>query len=69
MGIYTEAVQKLYVAYFNRPADPSGLEYWENVVANNNGSTAAISAAFSQSPEYKAAFALMNNDQIVNTII
>lgn len=68
MGIYTQSVQQLYVAYFSRPADPSGLQYWEGVVAQNNGSTAAVSAAFSQSPEYTAAFAGMNNNQIVNQI-
>ncbi|WP_340122816.1 DUF4214 domain-containing protein [Methylobacter svalbardensis] len=68
MGIYTDSVQKLYVAYFNRPADPAGLAYWEGVVANNAGNTAPISAAFSQSPEYVAAFAGMSNVAVVNTI-
>jgi len=68
MGIYTQAVQQLYVAYFNRPADPSGLAYWENVTAAQGGSTAAISTAFSQSAEYQAKYANMNNDQIVNTV-
>ena len=68
MGIYTEAVQKLYVAYFSRPADPAGLTYWEGVVAAANGSTAAVSAAFAASAEYKASFAGMTEYQIVNTI-
>lgn len=68
MGIYTEAIQKLYVAYFSRPADPAGLTYWEGVVAAANGSTAAVSAAFAASAEYKAAFAGMTQYQIVNTI-
>jgi hypothetical protein len=57
MGIYTDAVQKLYVAYFNRPADAAGLTYWEGVVAAAKGSTAAVSAAFAASDEYKAAYA------------
>jgi trimeric autotransporter adhesin len=65
MGIYTEAVQKLYVAYFNRPADVAGLTYWENVVANAKGSTAAVSAAFSTSAEYKAAYAGMDAGHVV----
>jgi hypothetical protein len=57
MGVYTEAVQKLYVAYFNRPADAAGLSYWEGVVGQANGSTAAVSAAFAASAEYKDAYA------------
>jgi hypothetical protein len=68
MGIYTEAVQKLYVAYFNRPADVAGLTYWENVVANAKGSTAAVSAAFSTSAEYKAAYAGMDAGHVVATV-
>ena len=28
MGINSEQIQKLYIAYFGRPADPSGVQYW-----------------------------------------
>lgn len=65
MGVYTSAVQQLYVAYFNRPADVAGLAYWEGVVANANGSTAAVSAAFAASAEYKAAYANMDAYHVV----
>jgi hypothetical protein len=65
MGVYTEAVQKLYVAYFNRPADAAGLTYWEGVVAANKGSTAAVSASFAASAEYKAAYAGMDEYHVV----
>jgi hypothetical protein len=68
MGIYTTAVEKLYVAYFNRPADAAGLTYWEGVVAKANGSTAAVSAAFAASDEYKAAFAGQNEYSVVATV-
>ncbi len=27
---YYETVQKMYIGYFGRPADPDGLAYWEN---------------------------------------
>jgi trimeric autotransporter adhesin len=65
MGVYTAAVQQLYVAYFNRPADVAGLAYWEGVVANAKGSTAAVSAAFAGSAEYKAAYANMDAYHVV----
>ncbi|MGH8854394.1 MAG: DUF4214 domain-containing protein [Telluria sp.] len=68
MGIHTEAVQKLYVAYFNRPADFEGLAFWEGVVAGANGSTAAVSAAFAASQEYKDTYAGKSPYQIVNAI-
>jgi len=68
MGIYTEAVQELYVAYFSRPADAAGLAYWETVVASMNGDTSAVSQAFAASQEYTDTFAGQSQYQIVNTI-
>jgi len=68
MGVYTAAVQQLYVAYFNRPADVSGLAYWEGVVAKANGSTAAVSGAFAASDEYKAAYAGQDAYHVVATV-
>ena len=62
------AVQKLYVAYFNRPADTLGLNYWVSVVAANGGSTALVSAAFAASPEYAATYAGMSTAARVDAI-
>lgn len=68
VNTHVEAVQKLYVAYFNRPADYAGLEYWTNVVEAQKGSTTAVSAAFAAEAEYKTAFAGMTNAQVVNQV-
>jgi hypothetical protein len=65
---YYENIQKLYVAYFNRPADVAGLAYWEGVVETANGNTASVSAAFANEAEYKTAFAGMSNADIVNKV-
>lgn len=65
---HVTAVQQLYVAYFNRPADTAGLEYWTNVVEAQKGSTAAVSAAFAAEAEYKTAYANMTNAQVVNQV-
>jgi len=65
---HVAAVQQLYVAYFNRPADYAGLDYWTNVVAANNGNTTAVSAAFAGAAEYKAEYANLNNAAIVSKI-
>jgi S-layer protein len=61
-------VQQLYVAYFNRPADLGGLNYWASVIAAQGGSTAAVSAAFAKSPEYTTAFAGKSSYETVNQI-
>ena len=61
-------VQQLYVAYFNRPADTAGLNYWTSVVTAAGGSTTAVSAAFSQSAEYRAAYAGLSSTLIVDTV-
>jgi len=65
---HVAAVQELYVAYFGRPADVAGLDYWTNVVEAQAGSTAAVSASFATQPEYVVAFFGKTNTQIVDQI-
>jgi len=62
MPMTAQEVQKLYVAYFNRPADTLGLAFWMN------STPAAASAAFSTSAEYAATYAGMSNAQVVSAI-
>lgn len=64
----SDDVQKLYIAYFNRPADVTGLAYWVDQATKNGGSTAAVANAFSASAEYKAIYAGLSSAQIINTI-
>ncbi|MCD2515300.1 DUF4214 domain-containing protein [Massilia sp. G4R7] len=68
MAVYTEAIQKLYVAYFNRPADYEGLAHWERVLTNNNGNINFVSSFFAQSNEYKDQNVGKSYFQIVNQI-
>lgn len=65
---HVAAVQELYVAYFGRPADVAGLDYWTNVVEREKGSLVAVSAAFSKEKEYTDLFAGQTNAQIVDKI-
>jgi hypothetical protein len=64
---YTD-IQKMYVAYFARPADVAGLQYWEGVIEANKGSTAAVAAAFAQSTEYQSTYAGLDNAHVVNAV-
>ncbi|MGZ5200121.1 MAG: DUF4214 domain-containing protein [Telluria sp.] len=68
MATYTDAIQKLYVAYFNRPADFAGLTYWEGVVEAAKGDTSAVSKAFAASDEYKKAYAGMDAYHVLNQV-
>ena len=72
---YYNDLQKLYVAYFNRPADTAGLAYYEGVLEGAKGDAkvvaatlASISASFAASAEYKAAYANMSNADVVNAV-
>lgn len=72
MGINTDAVQRLYVAYFNRPADPAGLVYWEGGLPGTTVATqaelTAIARGFSGSIEYAALYSGQTNAQVVNSL-
>lgn len=65
---YTADIQKLYVAYFNRPADYEGLAFWNNVLNNNGGDLAFVSATFADSKEYADQNVGKSFYQIVNQI-
>jgi hypothetical protein len=68
MADTTTEIQKLYVAYFSRPADPDGLAFWTTQMQTNANFYQNISAAFSTSTEYKAAYAGMSNAQVVSAV-
>ncbi|WP_334187495.1 DUF4214 domain-containing protein [Noviherbaspirillum sp.] len=68
MGIYTNTVQKLYVAFFNRPGDAVGVANWEEVLTKNGGNVAAVAAAFGGSSEYTSLFAGKSVEAIVDTL-
>lgn len=65
---YDKEVQKLYVAYFSRPADTAGLEYWANVLATDATGYQKISASFAASQEYRDTYAGMDNSAIVSAV-
>lgn len=65
---YSNDVQELYVAYFGRPADAAGLEFWTNHMANSSTGYQDISAAFSSSLEYQGRYEGMDNRAIVSEV-
>lgn len=53
---YASTVNSFYLAFYGRPADPAGLQYWSQQLANANGNLTAISTAFATSEEATARF-------------
>ncbi len=61
-------VQKLYVAYFSRPADAGGLDYWTTALASNPNAIQEMSRQFSISQEYRDMYAGMDNRAKINEV-
>jgi hypothetical protein len=57
-------IQKLYIAYFNRPADPSGLAYW----TASSMTVAQIANSFAEQAEYKATYGGQSTETVVNSL-
>ncbi|GGK47171.1 DUF4214 domain-containing protein [Salinarimonas ramus] len=60
-------VQQIYIALFNRPADPLGLAYWDSVT-NNGANLAPMLAVLAGTPEYQDRFTGLTPAQQVNSI-
>jgi hypothetical protein len=61
-------VQKAYVAYYGRPADPGGLDYWATRMDAEGGSLNAIIGAFGYSDEFNRRYGGLTNTQLVTLI-
>jgi len=65
---YVDQVQQVYIAYYGRPADPVGLDFWTNKLAAANGDLSAIIDAFGNSAEANSLFGGLSAQQTVNTL-
>jgi hypothetical protein len=67
MAVTSSDIQGLYIAYFNRPADYLGLQFWTDA-ANKAGGINTVANAFAASPEYTTAFANKGTAEIIDQI-
>ena len=65
---YLETVQKIYIAYYQRPADPEGLIYWAERLDAVNGNLDAIINAFANSPESQALYGEITDENIADVV-
>ncbi|AVO48654.1 hypothetical protein C6568_04775 [Melaminivora suipulveris] len=65
---YFDTVQKIYIAFYQRPADPAGLTYWASRIDVAGGDASAVIAEFANSPEATALYGPINSTTIGNVI-
>lgn len=61
---YFDTIQKIYIAFYQRPADPAGLKYWAQRVDAANGSLAEVIDAFANSAEAAALYGEITGETI-----
>jgi len=59
---YNEQVQKLYIAYFGRAADPGGLAFYADSLNASQTTIEAIASSFASSAEAQRVISLSVND-------
>ena len=65
---FDEQVKTMYVAYYGRPGDPGGVDFWSDQLQENGGELSAIIDAFGNSAEYNERFGTLDNEALVNNI-
>lgn len=65
---YDSTVNAFYLAYYGRPADPAGLQYWSQQLDQAGGDFSAIVTAFSTSAEATARFGADDATQRITAI-
>ena len=63
-----DSMFKAYLAYFGRPADPAGLQFWIDKI-NLSGSTVAdMVQNFGDSDEYVSLYGTVNSSTVINSL-
>src|SRR5213075_484625 len=65
MAVSSTQLHQLYLAYFGRPADFGGAEFY---LAQSNATVQSVAAAFSASPESQALYGSSFGDAQINAI-
>lgn len=62
------SVQKAYIAYYGRPGDPGGVEYWAERLALAGGDLDALIDAYANSAEADARFGGLSNEELLDNL-
>jgi hypothetical protein len=61
-------VIRLYFAYFDRAAEPSGLDYWQGRLDSGSAGLGQVSSFFAGSQEFKSTYGGTTNAQFVELV-
>jgi hypothetical protein len=65
---YFDTVQKTYIGYYQRAADPGGLIYWAGRLDSSGGNLTDIIEAFANSAESQALYGTINSSNISTVV-
>jgi hypothetical protein len=65
---YSDTVQKIFIGYYQRPADPGGLIYWAERLDATGGNLTEIIEAFANSAESQALYGTINSSNISTVV-
>ena len=65
---YRDQVQIMYVAYYGRPGDAGGLDYWAAKLEEVNGKLSEIINNFGNSKEFQDRFGRLSVKELVNNL-
>jgi hypothetical protein len=68
ISTYFDTVQKTYIGYYQRPADPGGLIYWAERLDATGGNLTEIIEAFANSAESQALYGTINSSNISTVV-
>ena len=61
-------VQKIYIAYYGRPADPEGQEFWAQLLEGNGGDLSTIIDAFGNSEEFNTQYGGFSGSELIHNL-
>jgi len=65
---YYDSVQKVYIGYYQRPADPAGLIYWAGRLDSSGGNLYEVIEAFANSQESQSLYGTINSGNIATVV-
>ena len=65
---YEQMVQKIYIGYYQRPADPAGLIWWAGTLEKSGGNLNAVIEAYANSLESQTLYGTINSGNISSVV-